>query len=70
MARYLFEYVVIPENKTSEFSIVAESEDIARNKLVERVADLEFVDESDIRIEKLLKTLDVEKNYYECEACT
>lgn len=70
MKRYLFEYEVVSSGKKSEFSIVASSEEEAVAQILERVADMEFTDEDDIKIGKLIKTLDLKDHYYECEGCT
>lgn len=70
MTRYLFEYEVLSTGTQREFSYVAESEGKARKLVKERIADLEFVDEDDVRIGSLIKTLDATNSYFECEGCT
>lgn len=70
MTRFLFEYKVLPENTMGEFSSVAATEEEARIMVRERVADLEFVDENEIQVGKLIKTLNLSENrYFECEGC-
>lgn len=70
MKRFLFEYEVISTRMKREFSIVSEDEETAKELLKERVSDLEFTDEADIRILGLIKTLEVDKQFFECEGCT
>lgn len=70
MKRYLFEYEIISTGMISQFSIVAANEDEAKANIKERVADIEFTDESDIEIKSLIKSIDASDNYYECEGCT
>jgi hypothetical protein len=70
MQRYLFEYEIKSTEKKGEFSHVEQTEEIARKSVQERIADFEFVDEDDVVVGKLLKTLDATKNYYECEGCS
>ncbi|MDL4842374.1 hypothetical protein [Aquibacillus rhizosphaerae] len=70
MKRYLFEYEVISSGLISQFSIVSASESEAKAQIKERVADIEFTEESDITIKNLIKTIDATDNYYECEGCT
>jgi hypothetical protein len=68
MKRYSFEYVY--QNSTSQFSIVANDEEEAKNQIKERVADIEFATPEEITITKLVKSFDDKDNYYECEGCT
>ncbi|MGP7819784.1 hypothetical protein [Niallia sp. 01092] len=70
MQRFLFAYTVNSTGLESEFSQVAETEEKARQLVKERVADIEFTDEDDVVIGKLIKTIDATKHYYECEGCT
>jgi hypothetical protein len=34
------------------------------------VADIEFTDEDDVKIGKLIKVIEAKDHYYECEGCT
>ncbi|MFC7063487.1 hypothetical protein [Halobacillus seohaensis] len=70
MKRFLFEYEVISTGTKSEFSITELNEEQAKDKIVERVADMEFTEEDDIKIGEMIKILNIEDNYYECEGCT
>ncbi|RKL68450.1 hypothetical protein CR203_05910 [Salipaludibacillus neizhouensis] len=70
MKRYLFAYEVISTGVKSEFSIAEMNEDKARAKITERVADMEFTEEDDIKIVELLKVLELKDSYYECEGCS
>lgn len=70
LKRYLFEYEVISTSVRSEFSIVEEDEKTAKQNILDHVADFEFTDESDIKIGKLIKTMDLKDTYYECVGCT
>lgn len=69
LKRYLFEYK-LSDGSESEFSLAANSEEEARIAIKERIADIEFVDEKDVIVGDLIKTLDVKDNYFECEGCT
>ncbi|CAM3042782.1 hypothetical protein PASE110613_13710 [Paenibacillus sediminis] len=70
MTRYLFEYKIVSTGYVSEFSHVAESEEKAKEEIRARIADIEFVEESDVVVGKLIKTLDATNRYYECEGCS
>ncbi|MBA9025285.1 MULTISPECIES: hypothetical protein [Bacillaceae] len=67
--RYLFEYEVLSTQKKGEFSQVAETEEQAKTLIHERIVDLEFTEDEDVLIGKLLKVLDAEKQIFQCEGC-
>lgn len=68
--RYVYEYRVKSTQNTGSFSVVTTSKEQADIDIVERVADMEFVEETDIEIVRLITELDPEKRYYECAGCT
>ncbi|RAS79971.1 hypothetical protein [Priestia endophytica] len=70
MNRYLFQYEVLSLKKEGEFSVVAQSEEEAASQILERVADIEFTDEDDVKIGRLIKVIEAKDHYYECEGCT
>ncbi|MBD8836263.1 hypothetical protein IFU39_00320 [Paenibacillus sp. CFBP 13594] len=70
MMRYTFIYEVLSDNSSSEFSQEAESQEEAAELIVARIADLEFTDESDIRLGKVINiSKKVGDNYIACEGC-
>ena len=70
MMRYTFEYDVISSQSSSEFSQEAESQEEAAALIVTRIADLEFTDESDIKLGKVIAiSKKVGDNYIACEGC-
>lgn len=70
MKRFLFEYTILSTGAKRTFSIAEESEELARQVIQERIADIEFTELEDIQVEGLVKTLDLKDTYYECEGCT
>lgn len=70
MKRYLFSYTIKSTGESSEFSQIAQSEEEAKQLLLERVADIEFTEIEDVLIGDLIKTIDASTHYYECEGCT
>lgn len=70
MKRFLFEYEIISSGITREHSIVEKDEAAAKNVAVERIADIEFTEVEDIKLGKLVKTIELKDTYYECEGCT
>jgi hypothetical protein len=70
MKRFLFEYTLLNSEDIREFSQIAPDESEARTLIKERIADLEFVDEIEVTVGRLIKTFSAEKAYYECESCT
>ncbi|MEK4273181.1 hypothetical protein [Paenibacillus sp. FSL R7-0026] len=70
MMRYTFEYRVISSNSKSEFSQEADSQEEAAALIVTRIADLEFTDESDIKLGKVIAiSKKVGDNYVACDGC-
>ncbi|WP_025678353.1 hypothetical protein [Paenibacillus massiliensis] len=68
--RYTFTYEVISTGETSEFSQMATSKEEAAELILPRIADLEFTDESDIRLGNLTAiSKQVGDNYVACEGC-
>lgn len=67
--RYLFEYEVLSTQKKGEFSQVAETEEQAKALIHERIVDLEFTEDEDVVIGKLIKVLDADKQIFQCEGC-
>jgi hypothetical protein len=70
MKRFLFEYEIVSSGITREHSIVEKDEAAAKNVAVERIADIEFTEVEDIKLGKLVKTIELKDTYYECEGCT
>ena len=70
MNRYLFSYSIKSTGDSGEFSQIAQSEEEAKQLIVERVADIEFTDTEDVVIGELIKTINASTQYYECEGCT
>lgn len=68
--KYLFAYHVKSEQKDSEFSILSLSENDARERILERIIDIEMTDEDDIVLGNLISTSEIENTYYECEGCS
>ena len=68
--RFLLEYLVKPTGKKGQFSYVADTEENARKQIVDRIADLEFVEKDEVELGRLLKIQGATKKYYECEGCT
>lgn len=69
MNRYLFEYELKSTGFKSEFSWVAESEEKARDAILDRIADLEFTEIEDVIVGSLLKIMDASGHFVECESC-
>lgn len=68
--RYTFEYEVLSSQSSSEFSQEAESQEEAATLIVARIADLEFTDESDIKLGEVIAiSKKVGDNYIACEGC-
>ncbi len=71
MQKYLFAYKVKSSEKSWESSIIAESEEKAREKIVIKIADFEFTEESEIILGELLAVKEASGNQYmECEGCS
>jgi len=68
--RYLFSYTLTSSDKPRQFSIVEKNEKLARDKAQERIADLEFAEPEEVIVGDVLRVIDAEKTYYECEGCT
>lgn len=68
--RYTYLYSVLSTGETSEFSQMATSKEEAAALIVPRIADLEFTDESDIKLGDLI-SIDkkIGDNYIACEGC-
>lgn len=68
--RYTYLYEVVSTGEKSEFSQMATSKEEASQLIVERVADLEFTDKSDIKLGDLISvSKQVGDNYVACEGC-
>ncbi|OMF05245.1 hypothetical protein BK129_14755 [Paenibacillus amylolyticus] len=68
--RHTYAYEVISTGESSEFSIMADNSEDAEKLILPRIADLEFTEESDIRLGKLLSvSKKVGDNYVACEGC-
>ncbi|CAI6085760.1 hypothetical protein Q9R46_23375 [Paenibacillus sp. RRE4] len=68
--RYTYLYEVISTGETSEFSQMATSKEEAAALIVARIADLEFTEESDIKLGDLIAiSKQVGDNYVACEGC-
>jgi len=71
MARYLFAFEVKSSGKKGEFSWSADTEEEARVKVHEKIADFEFTDLEDIEVGEVLEVKDGSGNsYFECEGCS
>ncbi|BBH18850.1 hypothetical protein Back11_01950 [Paenibacillus baekrokdamisoli] len=71
MKKYLFAYKVKSNEKSWESSVIAETEEKAREKIVAKIADFEFTDESEIELGELLAVKEANGNQYiECEGCS
>lgn len=68
--RYTYVYSVLSTGETSEFSQMATSKEEAAELIVPRIADLEFTDESNIKLGDLI-SIDkkIGDNYIACEGC-
>ncbi|PYE51452.1 hypothetical protein HUB98_05535 [Paenibacillus barcinonensis] len=70
MMRYTYLYEVVSTGEKSEFSQEATSKEEAAELIVARIADLEFTDESDIKLGKVIAiSKKVGDNYIACEGC-
>ncbi|MFS0855298.1 MULTISPECIES: hypothetical protein [Paenibacillus] len=70
MMRYTYLYEVVSTGEKSEFSQMATSKEEAAALIVARIADLEFTDESDIKLGDLISiSKQVGDNYIACEGC-
>ncbi|WP_339193786.1 hypothetical protein NSQ20_12425 [Paenibacillus sp. FSL K6-1122] len=70
MMRYTYLYEVVSTGEKSEFSQMATSKEEAAALIVARIADLEFTDESDIKLGKVIAiSKKVGDNYIACEGC-
>jgi hypothetical protein len=68
--RYTYVYSVLSTGETSEFSQMATSKEEAAELIVPRIADLEFTDESDIKLGDLINIdKKIGDNYITCEGC-
>jgi hypothetical protein len=68
--RYTYLYEVISTGEKSEFSQMATSKEEAAALIVARIADLEFTEESDIKLGDLIAiSKQVGDNYVACEGC-
>ncbi|MMZ45659.1 hypothetical protein D1872_72630 [compost metagenome] len=68
--RHTYAYEVISTGYESEFSVEADNSEDAAQLIVGRIADIEFTDEDDIRLGKLLSvSKKVGDNYVACEGC-
>ncbi|WP_017690775.1 hypothetical protein [Paenibacillus sp. PAMC 26794] len=68
--RYTYLYEVVSSGEKSEFSQMATSKEEAAALIVARIADLEFTDESDIKLGDLISiSKQVGDNYVACEGC-
>ncbi|WP_145052288.1 MULTISPECIES: hypothetical protein [Paenibacillus] len=68
--RYTFEYEVVSSGEKSEFSQMATSKEEAAALIIERIADLEFTGEEDIKLGDLIAiSKQVGDNYVACEGC-
>jgi len=68
--RYTYLYEVVSTGEKSEFSQMATSKEEAAALIVARIADLEFTDESDIKLGDLISiSKQVGDNYVACEGC-
>ncbi|MCR6108609.1 hypothetical protein HXA34_20170 [Salipaludibacillus agaradhaerens] len=70
MFRFLYEYRVKSTGVISTISIHEKSEVLAKEKIKERIADMEFTEIDDVEIIRLVKKMALKDNYYECEGCT
>ncbi|MCP1184925.1 hypothetical protein [Paenibacillus sp. 1781tsa1] len=70
MMRYTYLYEVVSTGEKSEFSQMATSKEEAAALIIARIADLEFTDESDIKLGKVINiSKKVGDNYIACEGC-
>lgn len=67
--RYLFAYEIPSEGKASEMSVPAKTEDDARAKIKAHIADMEFIEEDQVIVGELIKSIPLKDNYYVCEGC-
>ncbi|WP_340015563.1 hypothetical protein [Paenibacillus sp. FSL K6-1318] len=68
--RYTYLYEVVSTGEKSEFSQMATSKEEAAALIIARIADLEFTDESDIKLGDLISiSKQVGDNYVACEGC-
>ncbi|SNZ10030.1 hypothetical protein SAMN05421503_1485 [Terribacillus aidingensis] len=69
--RHLFEYKLKGEEETDEQAITTETEEEAKALIKERIADFNFIEESEIEWVKHIGSSNPKGDtYYECEGCT